>query len=116
MKKVPGDGIVPIGCDSTLIEYNLMCDSPDILPITEAAAGIWPWSCDNTIIQYNEVWGHKAPGMHKDSIPTTIAKTPLYNTITVTTITEEWYLYATAGMPEIIAAETSEALFDTTSA
>lgn len=61
IEKVPGDGIVPIGCDSTLIEYNLMCDSPDILPMTEAAAGIWPWSCDNTIIQYNEVWGHKAP-------------------------------------------------------
>lgn len=61
IEKVPGDGIVPIGCDSTLIEYNLMCDSPDILPMTEAAAGIWPWSCDNTTIQYNEVWGHKAP-------------------------------------------------------
>jgi hypothetical protein len=40
IEKVPGDGIVPIGCDSTLIEYNLMCDSPDILPMTEAAAGI----------------------------------------------------------------------------
>jgi len=60
IERVPGDSIVPIGCDSTLIEYNLMCDSPDILPMTEAA-GIWPWSCDNTIIQYNEVWGHKAP-------------------------------------------------------
>jgi hypothetical protein len=53
--------------------------------------------------------------MHKDSTPTTIARIPLYNTITVTTITEEWYLYATVEMPEIIAAETSEALFDTTS-
>lgn len=61
IEEVPGDGIVPIGCDSTLIEYNLMCDSPDILPMTEAAAGIWPWSCDNTIIQYNEVSHHKAP-------------------------------------------------------
>lgn len=61
IEKVPGDGIVPIGCDSTLIEYNLMCNSPDILPMTEAAAGIWPWSCDNTIIQYNEVCQHKAP-------------------------------------------------------
>ncbi|WP_308773711.1 right-handed parallel beta-helix repeat-containing protein [uncultured Bacteroides sp.] len=61
IEEVPGDGIVPIGCDSTLIEYNLMCDSPDTLPMTEAAAGIWPWSCDNTIIQYNEVSHHKAP-------------------------------------------------------
>lgn len=61
IEEVPGDGIVPIGCDSTLIEYNLMCNSPDTLPMTEAAAGIWPWSCDNTIIQYNEVCHHKAP-------------------------------------------------------
>lgn len=58
---VPGDGIVPIGCDGTLIEYNVMRDCPDILPMTEAAAGIWPWSCDNTVIQFNEVSGHKAP-------------------------------------------------------
>lgn len=58
---VPGDGIVPIGCDGTLIEYNVMRDCPDMLPMTEAAAGIWPWSCDNTVIQFNEVSGHKAP-------------------------------------------------------
>ncbi len=58
---VPGDGIVPIGCDHTLIEYNVMRDCPDILPDTEAAAGFWPWSCDNTIIRFNEVSGHKAP-------------------------------------------------------
>lgn len=61
IEQVPGDGIVPIGCDSTRIEYNLMRDCPDLLPETEAAAGIWPWSCDNTLIQYNEVSGHKAP-------------------------------------------------------
>lgn len=58
---VPGDGIVPIGCDSTLIEYNVMRDCPDVLPDTEAAAGIWPWSCDHTLVQFNEVSGHKAP-------------------------------------------------------
>lgn len=57
---VPGDGIVPIGTDGTIIEYNVMRDSPDILPVGEAAAGIWPWSSDNTIIQFNEVSGHKA--------------------------------------------------------
>lgn len=61
IEEVPGDGIVPIGCDSTLIEYNVMRDCPDILPPTEAAAGIWPWSCDNTVIQFNDVSGHKAP-------------------------------------------------------
>ncbi len=58
---VPGDGIVPIGCDGCLIEYNVMRDCPDILPSDQAAAGIWPWSCDNTVIQFNEVSDHKAP-------------------------------------------------------
>ena len=58
---VPGDGIVPIGCDGALIEYNVMRDCPAILPSDQAAAGIWPWSCDNTVIQFNEVSGHKAP-------------------------------------------------------
>lgn len=52
---------VPIGCDSTLIEYNVMRSCPDVLPAKEAASGIWPWSCDNTIIQFNEVSDHKAP-------------------------------------------------------
>lgn len=61
IEEVPGDGIVPIGCDSSLIEYNVMRDCPDVLPMTEAAAGFWPWSCDNTIIQFNDVSGHKAP-------------------------------------------------------
>lgn len=61
IEEVPGDGIVPIGCDSTLIEYNVMRNCPDILPDTEAAAGIWPWSCDNTVVQFNEVSDHKAP-------------------------------------------------------
>ncbi len=61
LEQVPGDGIVPIGCDGALIEYNVMRNCPRLLPDTEAAAGIWPWSCDNTIIQYNEVSDHKAP-------------------------------------------------------
>lgn len=61
IEEVPGDGIVPIGCDSTLIEYNVMRNCPDVLPMTEAAAGFWPWSCDNTLIQFNHVSGHKAP-------------------------------------------------------
>ncbi len=61
LEGVPGDGIVPIGCDGAVIEHNVMRNSPRLLPDGEAAAGIWPWSCDNTIIQYNEVSGHKAP-------------------------------------------------------
>lgn len=61
IEEVPGDGIVPIGCDGALIEYNLMKNCPALLPEGQAAAGIWPWSCDNTIIQFNEVSDHKAP-------------------------------------------------------
>lgn len=61
IEEVPGDGIVPIGCDSALIEYNLMRLCPGTLPHSEAAAGMWPWSCDNTVMRCNEVSGHKAP-------------------------------------------------------
>jgi hypothetical protein len=61
LEGVPGDGIVPIGCDGALIENNVMRDCPRLLPNGEAAAGIWPWSCDNTIVQFNEVSDHKAP-------------------------------------------------------
>lgn len=57
---VPGDGIVPIGCDGALVEQNCVLNGPDSLDINDAAAGIWPWSSDNTVIQYNEVAGHSA--------------------------------------------------------
>ncbi|WP_444105778.1 right-handed parallel beta-helix repeat-containing protein [Bacteroides sp.] len=56
---VPGDGILPIGCDGVLIEYNVMRDGK-FLPNKGAAAGIWPWSCDNVVIQFNDVSGHQA--------------------------------------------------------
>jgi len=61
LEQIPGDGIVPIGCDGALVEYNVMRDCPRLLPEGDAAAGIWPWSSDNTVIQYNEVSDHKAP-------------------------------------------------------
>lgn len=60
LENIPGDGIVPIGCDGAIVENNVLRDFPDILSHEEAAAGIWPWSSDNTLIQYNEVSGHKA--------------------------------------------------------
>ncbi|MDX1284439.1 MAG: right-handed parallel beta-helix repeat-containing protein [Draconibacterium sp.] len=60
LEQIPGDGIVPIGTDGAIVEYNVMRNCPDILSHKEAAAGIWPWSADNTIIQFNEVSGHKA--------------------------------------------------------
>jgi len=61
LEEIPGDGIVPIGCDGALVEHNIMRDCPRLLPKGEAAAGIWPWSSDNTVIQFNEVSDHKAP-------------------------------------------------------
>ncbi|MFY9150549.1 MAG: right-handed parallel beta-helix repeat-containing protein [Prolixibacteraceae bacterium] len=60
LEQIPGDGIVPIGCDGAIVENNIMRDCPDILSHEEAAAGIWPWSSDHTIIQYNEVSDHRA--------------------------------------------------------
>ncbi len=55
LEDIGGDGIVPIGCDGCIVEYNTLRKGGQRFPISEAAAGIWPWSCDNTVIQYNEV-------------------------------------------------------------
>lgn len=57
---VPGDGIVPAGCEAPLVEYNIMKNSSSNIPPSEACDGIWPWSCDNAIIQFNIVSGHKS--------------------------------------------------------
>ncbi len=57
---VPGDGIVPVGCEAPLVEYNVMRNCPATLPETEACDGIWPWSCDNAVIRYNIVSGHRS--------------------------------------------------------
>ena len=61
IEEVPGDGIVPIGCDGAVIEYNVMRHGTRKMQVSnrEAAAGIWPWACDNTIIRYNESADHK---------------------------------------------------------
>jgi hypothetical protein len=62
LEDIGGDGIVPIGCDGALIEYNVIegaaCRTYNNDP-TQFAVGIWPWSSDNTTIQYNEVSGVK---------------------------------------------------------
>ena len=57
---VPGDGIVPVACESPLVEYNVMKNCPQTLPATEACDGIWPWGCDNAVIQFNIVSDHKS--------------------------------------------------------
>ncbi|WP_225974710.1 right-handed parallel beta-helix repeat-containing protein [Arachidicoccus ginsenosidivorans] len=91
LEGVPGDGIVPIGCDSALIEYNVMRDCPEILPSSEAAAGIWPWSCDNTLIQFNEVSGQKNQWDAQGLMQIIIVIIPRSSIITVTIIMVGWY-------------------------
>jgi hypothetical protein len=61
IEEVPGDGIVPIACDGTVVERNIMRNCTRRLPEGDAAAGMWAWACDNTVIQFNEVSDHKAP-------------------------------------------------------
>jgi len=48
-----GDGIVVRGCDSALIENNVLRYGRMRCP--DYAAGIWPFASHNTIIQFNEV-------------------------------------------------------------
>jgi hypothetical protein len=60
IEHVPGDGIVPIGTEGALVEYNVIRKGVDSLPKGDAAAGIWPWSSDQTLIQFNEVSDHRA--------------------------------------------------------
>lgn len=60
IENIPGDGIVPIGCDGALIEYNIIRKGVDSMPVGDAAAGIWPWSSDNTLVQFNSVSDHRA--------------------------------------------------------
>jgi len=44
-------GIVPIGCDGALVEYNVLRGA---VQKYGSGCGIWSWSCDNTIVQFNE--------------------------------------------------------------
>ena len=59
LENIPGDGIVPMGCDGALVEYNVMTDE-NRGGYNLVAAGIWAWSSDNVTIQYNHVVGHQA--------------------------------------------------------
>lgn len=70
LERIAGDAIVPVGCDGTLIEYNVVRDwIPDMEEEVGATAGIWPWSSDNTTIQFNDVSGiiAKSDGQAFDS-------------------------------------------------
>jgi hypothetical protein len=48
-----GDGILVMGCDSAVIEKNVL--SYGRMRCPDYAAGIWPYASHNTIIQFNEV-------------------------------------------------------------
>lgn len=64
IKDIGGDGIVPIGTEGALVEYNRIygarqridASTPKMNQYTSASAGIWPWSSNNTLIRFNEVW------------------------------------------------------------
>ena len=44
-------GIVPIGCDGALVEYNVLDGAVQKYP---SGCGTWTWSCTNSIVQFNE--------------------------------------------------------------
>jgi hypothetical protein len=67
LEDIGGDGIVPIGTESAVIEYNRVygarqrIEGLDTKKVTQYAGpsiGIWPWSSMNTQIRFNEVWGY----------------------------------------------------------
>ena len=57
-----------MGCDGTLIEYNVVRDwLTNREEEVGAAAGIWPWSSDNTTIQsvsYTHLDVYKRQGVY----------------------------------------------------
>tara|TARA_B100001093_G_scaffold195010_1_gene187481 strand:- start:1424 stop:2935 length:1512 start_codon:yes stop_codon:yes gene_type:complete len=64
---VGGDGIIIIGCDGALIEYNRIygarnrfdISSKEMTKYAGPSVGIWPWSSLNTHVRFNEVWGYE---------------------------------------------------------
>lgn len=58
LRDIGGDGIVPIGCKGTLVEYNTVSDCHKRAGKYpgEYSAGLWPWSCDDTLFQFNEAY------------------------------------------------------------
>jgi hypothetical protein len=60
VEEVQGDGIVPLGTNGALVQYNLveranLAGNDWLSPSRNCAAGIWTWDANNTVIQYNEV-------------------------------------------------------------
>lgn len=67
IEDVGGDGIVPIGTEGALVEYNRIYGGRTRIDFSTlestrsagASVGIWPWSANNTIFRFNEVWGYR---------------------------------------------------------
>ena len=67
LEDIGGDGIVPIGTERAVIEYNRVygarqriegLDTKEVTQYAGPSIGIWPWSSMNTQIRFNEVWGY----------------------------------------------------------
>lgn len=64
---VGGDGIIIVGCDGALVEYNRIYGARNRFDISSKkmtqyagpSVGIWPWSSLNTHVRFNEVWGYE---------------------------------------------------------
>ena len=54
LERIGLHGLVPIGCDGVLVEYNVLKGAG---VRHQSCCGIWPWSCDNAVVQFNEVSG-----------------------------------------------------------
>lgn len=67
IEDIGGDGIVPIGTERAVIEYNRIYGArqrfdptiPEVSKYAGPSIGIWPWSSKNTQIRFNEVWGYR---------------------------------------------------------
>jgi hypothetical protein len=60
VERTEGDGIVPLGTDGALVQYNSVADGNlsgynFLAPNKNCSAGIWTWNANNTVIQYNKV-------------------------------------------------------------
>ena len=55
LEDIGGDGIVVVGCEGALVEYNTL--NGGRMRTDEPAAGMWPWGSTHTLFQYNEVSG-----------------------------------------------------------
>jgi hypothetical protein len=67
LEDIGGDGIVPIGTDGAVVEYNRLYGArqrfdptvPETSKYAGPSVGMWPWSSKNTVFRFNEVWGYR---------------------------------------------------------